>query len=132
MASSSHYDNNYDRKNVMDSIQVEAGKGKYNKKITLLDKLDYRYLDVIKNCTLLTIYVWKNGDNLPNLAYKYYGTTTPWWIIARFNGIIDVLNIKAGDKIGIPNIRDIGPIMNKLSNTKNYTEQDSGQLYFKA
>ena len=47
-------------------------------------------------------HIFVTGDSLKKLAYKYYGDTRYWWIIAAFNEKpIDNL-IKVGDIMHIP------------------------------
>ncbi len=47
-------------------------------------------------------HIFATGDSLSKLAYKYYGDTRYWWIIAVFNEKpIDNL-IKNGDTMHIP------------------------------
>lgn len=55
----------------------------------------------MKSLTILD-HIFVTGDSLAKLAYKYYGDTRFWWIIAVFNKKpIDNL-IKLGDTIHIP------------------------------
>lgn len=50
------------------------------------------------------IYVYsKTGDRLDLLAYKYYGDTTFWWIIAHANHIgKGTMNVETGIQLRIP------------------------------
>ena len=44
-----------------------------------------------------------DGDRLENLAYRYYGDSTLWWIIAKANGIRDgSFGLKPDEKLRIP------------------------------
>ena len=44
-----------------------------------------------------------DGDRLENLAYRYYGDSTLWWIIAKANGIRDgAFGLKPDEKLRIP------------------------------
>ena len=44
----------------------------------------------------------KEGQRLDNLAYKYYGDTTLWWIIAKANGVKGVAVPPLDEPIRIP------------------------------
>ena len=47
-------------------------------------------------------HVWKYGDRLSNLSYKYYGDVRYWWVIAWYNGVAMESEIFNGDLIEIP------------------------------
>tara|TARA_B100000424_G_scaffold260734_1_gene244903 strand:- start:254 stop:550 length:297 start_codon:yes stop_codon:yes gene_type:complete len=52
--------------------------------------------------------VTKTGDRLDNLAFKYYGDTTLWWILAKANGIRGKVALAPSEILRIPgNIRNI-------------------------
>ena len=64
-------------------------------------KLSYISSEDMKNLTIVD-HIYKTGDSLMKLAFKYYGDTRVWWVIAAFNKKpIDNL-IKVGDIIHIP------------------------------
>ena len=44
----------------------------------------------------------KDGDRFDTLAYKFYGDSTYWWIIAKANGIKGKVVLNIGDLIRIP------------------------------
>ena len=53
------------------------------------------------------------SDRLDLLAYKYYGDSDLWWIIAVANNLNDAsLSIEVGKQLRIPS--DIGKILNDL------------------
>lgn len=57
--------------------------------------------DDMANLTIID-HIFATGDSLAKLAFKYYGDTRYWWIIAVFNEKpIDNL-IKIGDIMHIP------------------------------
>ena len=43
-----------------------------------------------------------DGDRLENLAYRYYGDSSLWWIIAKANGIRGKTALEIGKVIRIP------------------------------
>jgi len=47
-------------------------------------------------------HVWSYGDRFYNLAHKYYGDVSYWWVIALYNGYPTEVTIKAGNVIYIP------------------------------
>lgn len=47
-------------------------------------------------------HVWSVGDRFHKLAHKYYGDSTMWWVIARFNGTPTESHVNLGDVIVIP------------------------------
>jgi hypothetical protein len=54
-----------------------------------------------------------DGDRVENIAYRYYGDSTLWWIIAKANGIRDgSFGLKPDEKIRIPG--NIPQIMSDL------------------
>ena len=55
----------------------------------------------------------KYGDRLDNLAHKYYGDVSLWWIIAKANGLDAAhIGLEVDKQIRIPT--DIEPILIKL------------------
>jgi len=55
----------------------------------------------------------KFGDRLDNLAYKYYGDVSLWWIIAKANNLDAAhIGLEVDNQIRIPT--NIQPILNKL------------------
>ena len=47
-------------------------------------------------------HVWKVGDRFYKLAYKHYGDSELWWIIAFFNRTPTESHVKLGAMIEIP------------------------------
>ncbi len=55
----------------------------------------------------------KYGDRLDTLAFKYYGDTSLWWIIAKANGIDKgTIGLDPTKQIRIP--IDIEPVLTQL------------------
>jgi phage tail protein X len=55
----------------------------------------------------------KYGDRLDNLAYKYYGDVSLWWIIAKANNLDAAhIGLESDKQIRIPT--EIQPILAKL------------------
>ena len=47
-------------------------------------------------------HVWSIGDRFFKLAYKHYGDSSLWWIIARFNSKPTESHLEIGDIVQIP------------------------------
>ena len=55
----------------------------------------------------------KYGDRLDIIAFKHYGDTSLWWIIAKANGLDEAhIGLEVDKQIRIPT--DINPILNRL------------------
>ncbi len=55
----------------------------------------------------------KFGDRLDNLAYKYYGDVSLWWVIAKANNLDEAhIGLEVDKQIRIPT--DVEPILNEL------------------
>jgi nucleoid-associated protein YgaU len=102
----------------MEEIPVLVGKGKARTYVNILDRLDEKYIEIVNNTVSSKSYTVSDGDNLPNISWKFYQTTTLWWIIARVNGIVDPLSIKSGDILRIPDFNSINTNVS-VSNTSN-------------
>ena len=60
----------------------------------------------------------KDGDRLDTLAYKYYGDTTLWWVIAKANGIKGKVVVSVDEILRIPgNISRIIENFRKINKT---------------
>lgn len=59
-----------------------------------------------KNIQFITHTVGVN-ETLDTIALKYYGNPLYWWIIADFNNIQDVFNLKEGYNLKLPNFNQI-------------------------
>lgn len=52
-----------------------------------------------------TQHVYKQGERLDLLAYKYYRIPGFWWVIAEYNPEVeDITNIKPGTVLRIPRV----------------------------
>ena len=50
----------------------------------------------------ISTYIWQTGDSYYKLAYHFYGDSTAWWVIAKFNNKPTESHVKIGDTIYIP------------------------------
>ena len=86
------------KKIILSRPAVEAGESLGFLPGDLKEKLD-PYLQPLYDALKDMI----RGDRLENLAYRYYGDSTLWWIIAKANGIRDgSFGLKPDEKLRIP------------------------------
>ena len=63
-----------------------------------VNNVEQEVLDSIET----TEYVWKYGDRYWQLASRFYGDATLWWVIAAFNRKPTESHVKIGEAIYIP------------------------------
>lgn len=51
-----------------------------------------------------TVVTSKESGRLDLVSYRVYNTPVNWWIIARFNGIINPTSVVAGTRLKIPRL----------------------------
>ena len=103
--------------NFMDAVTYEQGKGTDIKKKLVSNFYDSK-LDFLNQTFTCSVYSLETSNYLPNIAVKFYGTSSLWWVIARFNGIIFPLKeIQVGTKLFIPELSEISRFLN-LAQTK--------------
>lgn len=50
-------------------------------------------------------YVTQGGDRWDTLSYRFYGTTSNWWVLAKANNLVDgSMAVPPGTSIFVPNI----------------------------
>lgn len=79
-----------DLSNFFHVTEVENGDGSVSTAYNLNDGVVVGGIETLPN-SLKTAYLVKYGDNLKKISYKKYGTIDYWWLIAKINGISDVL-----------------------------------------
>lgn len=107
--------------NFQDPVFYKTGKGTQTKIQQMYNFMDnkLRFLMQSYDCT---IYELTRPNFLPNLSVKFYGTSSLWWLIARFNGIIFPLKeIEVGTKLYIPQLSQISKYLNQAQ-TKTSSE----------
>lgn len=61
-------------------------------------------------------YMVEDGDTWPLIAYAFYGNTTIWWIICKFNNIQNPIDFpKPGTILKMPNQDLIDSILNDIA-----------------
>lgn len=69
-----------------------------------IDPLRDKALNVLDQVTDYVEYTvgLEAQENLPLIAYKRYGNKDLWWIIAAYNGILDITEVVAGTVLRLP------------------------------
>lgn len=82
-----------------DNITIQKNNGRRYKLTTKLPSIQPSIDDIY--------IIGQYGDRLDNLAYKYYGRSSYWWIIALANNIgKGDLIVPVGEQIRIPQNTD--------------------------
>lgn len=81
-------------------LNFTVGKTLYGKQYYLADTLPD-----VKTTESDKTYKARSGERLENIAYKFYGDPTYWWIIAKANGLTDGrFALNDGQVLTIPTI----------------------------
>lgn len=81
------------------------------------DSVALNFLDPSDN--LVSIYLVGDKDTFQTIAYKFYGTTRLWWLIARLNNVEDAfIRPKSGSYLKILNPSLITTIASQLAETQ--------------
>lgn len=95
---SPNYREEYDRTNLMKTVSDD------NYPYTnILDPLDERLLKILKNSFIIDKILW-NSTPITTISYKYYETTTLFYVILMYNGFLHEHDIPYGYEIKIPAI----------------------------
>ena len=96
--------------NFQDPVFYKTGKGTQTKIQQMYNCMDNKLRFIMQSYDC-TIYELTRPNFLPNLSVKFYGTSSLWWLIARFNGIIFPLKeIEVGTKLYIPQLSQISKL----------------------
>lgn len=113
---STHYVPKYARKNFMPTVDLVNRKGRLVETITVLDTLNPKLTNLVKNLTSVEEHVILGGESLPNIAYKYYKTTSLYWLLCMYNGIIHPLDLVIGKTLLIPSLTQLNQNINQSAN----------------
>ena len=72
-----------------------------------IDVLTDRFVDLIEAITITTPYTVKEGDKLTTVCYRFYQTTSLYYLILYYNGLLFWDEVLPGDIIQIPNLAQI-------------------------
>ena len=99
--------------NFQDPVTYTEGKGKALKQKQMYNFYDNKLRFLMEEYTCV-IYELSTPNFLPNLSVKFYGTSSLWWVIARFNGIIFPLReLQVGTTLAIPRLSEISKFLNQ-------------------
>lgn len=56
-------------------------------------------------------YVYDGSEQIENIAFKFYYTTSIWWLIMEYNGFTHPLELEEGQVLRMPAKSDIDRIM---------------------
>lgn len=91
---------------------VDKGKQSY---FNISKTINFQNLDKVPT-NYYKSYTVKEFDNWPNLSYKFYNTIKLWWILCKFNQVVDPFqDLIVGSVIKIPNKEFILEILDSLS-----------------
>lgn len=96
---STNYSAKYDISNFLSVVNIDGS--------FYLDALDQRLVELIQQVRPIDVFTYTANVQITTLAYNYYNSTTPWWIILLYNGISHPLDLEPGDVLLIPDIRQI-------------------------
>lgn len=81
------------------------------------DSVALNFLD--PSDSLVSIYAVGDKDTFQTIAYKFYGTTRLWWLVARLNNVSDAFERpKSGTYLKILNPSLISVISSQFSATR--------------
>lgn len=110
MVGSTFYNSQFSRGNLISFTTVEG-----EVVINLFDPLLNKAMSQIKN---YQVYSYSEIDKIVNISYQAYGTTSLWWAILLFSGLIHPYEIPSGYVLKIPDLSDlisaVTPIVNKI------------------
>lgn len=102
--------------NYMDTVTYKEGRGKLTQEKQMYNFFDNK-LRFLEGSYTSEIFSVNDIVHLPNLTANYYSTTSLWWVIARFNGVIfPHSEIERGKQLYIPNLQELTKSLNKANN----------------
>lgn len=73
-----------------------------------VDPLDPRIQRILTGNISYDVYSYRS-EPLTTISYKYYNTTTLWWVIMMFNGFLHPHDIPSGTQLRIPSLAALQP-----------------------
>lgn len=102
--------------NYMEVVDYKEGRGKLTKTKQMLNFFDNR-LSFLEDTYLSEVYDVSNPQHLPNLSVNTYKTSSLWWVIARFNGLVfPHSEIVRGKQLYLPDLQQLSRALNKTAN----------------
>ena len=108
---SSHYNARYARSNALTLITLENDDGTPYAEIDLFDIRIHRLITSVKKAQPYTI---NQSEKLVNISYQAYNTTSLWWVLVLYNGLIHAYDIYPGMVLRIPDLFEITIALNQF------------------
>jgi len=80
-----------------------------------VDLLNPKLIQLINSLTVFSTYQFKRADKLVNISYKYYRTTSLWWLILLASGQIHPYEIPEGSVLLLPSLTEMADAINRLN-----------------
>lgn len=77
----------------------------------MLDFFDPVFTDLMNNISNPYVFEVDGAISLPIVSYRFYGTTSLWWLIAMYNGLLYPTDVEAGNVLYIPKIENVEYIL---------------------
>ena len=94
----------------------------------MVDVLSDRWVDLIDSIGSVVQHVVREGDSLTTISYRYYRTTSLYYLILAFNGLVYWSDASPGDIILIPSRDTIEHTLAVIANSKSALELPSNVL----
>jgi nucleoid-associated protein YgaU len=77
-----------------------------------LDALAFSYTELVNFISQTQQYMVVGDEQITTIAYRFYGTTSLWWVILLYNGINHPLDIEGGTLLLIPSKQEVLGFLN--------------------
>lgn len=71
------------------------------------DILSDRIVDLLDSITISTPYTIREGDKITTICFEFYQTTSLYYLLLYYNGLLFWDELQPGDVIQIPNLEQI-------------------------
>lgn len=90
------------------AVEINARTGERQ-----IDYMDSRFIELLQSIRKATPYLCKGYERLDTISFMHYRTTSLYWLIGLFNGILSPYHLPAGTEILIPDLMDFVAQQNK-------------------
>lgn len=73
----------------------------------VIDVLSERFIELLESITVTTPYTVVEGDKITTVCHQFYGTTSLYYLILYYNGLLFWDEVRPGDVIHIPSLGQI-------------------------
>jgi hypothetical protein len=113
---STNYDSRYNLINIAPIYELEIGDDKI---IFSVDVLDHKLTRLINSIQDYFPYIYDGQEHITTISYKAYNTTTLYWLIVMYNGIMHPLEIEPGLILKIPKMTEVSRFFQEASAKRN-------------